>query len=429
MKNTVVARKDVPIETEQTATGIFYGWIIVGCAFTILWIAYGIQFSFGVFLPYISADTGWTRGSLSIPYSLYVFVYCALGMVAGRLTDRLGPKIVLIVGGVTLGIGVAITSHVHALWQLYLSLGVIAAIGMSAAYVPCNATIVRWFAAKRAIAVSVASGGSSFGMFTFPPLVTALIRLYGWRNAYLILSIVALALIVTCASFVVRDPEQMGLHPDGASIDPAPLSPLSSPTPVSFENEWSLSDARRTSAFWLLTAIFTLTWLVIFMPLVHLVPFAEDLGISHYRAAMTISVIGFAGFAGRVAIGPISDRIGRRQTLALCLVFQALSFIGFTFSHGLNLLYTAAGIFGFSYGGLTALFPALIGDFFGRVAIGAIVGFIFAIAGSPSAFGPLVAGAIYTATKSYRLAFELGAVVNLGALSMVAFLRRPERTA
>ena len=429
MKNTVVARKDVPIETEQTATGIFYGWIIVGCAFTILWIAYGIQFSFGVFLPYISADTGWTRGSLSIPYSLYVFVYCALGMVAGRLTDRLGPKIVLIVGGVTLGIGVAITSHVHALWQLYLSLGVIAAIGMSAAYVPCNATIVRWFAAKRAIAVSVASGGSSFGMFTFPPLVTALIRLYGWRNAYLILSIVALALIVTCASFVVRDPEQMGLHPDGASIDPAPLSPSSSPTPVSFENEWSLSDARRTSAFWLLTAIFTLTWLVIFMPLVHLVPFAEDLGISHYRAAMTISVIGFAGFAGRVAIGPISDRIGRRQTLALCLVFQALSFIGFTFSHGLNLLYTAAGIFGFSYGGLTALFPALIGDFFGRVAIGAIVGFIFAIAGSPSAFGPLVAGAIYTATKSYRLAFELGAVVNLGALSMVAFLRRPERTA
>ena len=429
MKNTVVARKDAPIETEQTATGIFYGWIIVGCAFTILWIAYGIQFSFGVFLPYISADTGWTRGSLSIPYSLYVFVYCALGMVAGRLTDRLGPKIVLIVGGVTLGIGVAITSHVHALWQLYLSLGVIAAIGMSAAYVPCNATIVRWFAAKRAIAVSVASGGSSFGMFTFPPLVTALIRLYGWRNAYLILSIVALALIVTCASFVVRDPEQMGLHPDGASIDPAPLSPSSSPTPVSFENEWSLSDARRTSAFWLLTAIFTLTWLVIFMPLVHLVPFAEDLGISHYRAAMTISVIGFAGFAGRVAIGPISDRIGRRQTLALCLVFQALSFIGFTFSHGLNLLYTAAGIFGFSYGGLTALFPALIGDFFGRVAIGAIVGFIFAIAGSPSAFGPLVAGAIYTATKSYRLAFELGAVVNLGALSMVAFLRRPERTA
>jgi len=429
LKNTVVARKDAPIETEQTATGIFYGWIIVGCAFTILWIAYGIQFSFGVFLPYISADTGWTRGSLSIPYSLYVFVYCALGMVAGRLTDRLGPKIVLIVGGVTLGIGVAITSHVHALWQLYLSLGVIAAIGMSAAYVPCNATIVRWFAAKRAIAVSVASGGSSFGMFTFPPLVTALIRLYGWRNAYLILSIVALALIVTCASFVVRDPEQMGLHPDGASIDPAPLSPSSSPTPVSFENEWSLSDARRTSAFWLLTAIFTLTWLVIFMPLVHLVPFAEDLGISHYRAAMTISVIGFAGFAGRVAIGPISDRIGRRQTLALCLVFQALSFIGFTFSHGLNLLYTAAGIFGFSYGGLTALFPALIGDFFGRVAIGAIVGFIFAIAGSPSAFGPLVAGAIYTATKSYRLAFELGAVVNLGALSMVAFLRRPERTA
>lgn len=427
MKNTVVARQDVPLTNEPPASGIFYGWIIVGCAFSILCVAYGIQFSFGVFLPYISADTGWTRGSLSIPYSLYVFVYCALGMIAGRLTDRLGPRIVLVVGGVTLGIGVAITSQVHALWQLYLSLGVIAAIGMSAAYVPCNATIVRWFTVKRAVAVGIASGGSSFGMFVFPPLVTALVRSYGWRNAYLMLSIVALVLIASCAAFVVRDPEKMGLRPDGASSDPPPLTPSASPTPLSFENEWSLADARRTGAFWLLTAIFTLTWLVIFMPLVHLVPFAEDLGVSHYSAAMTISVIGFAGFAGRVAIGPIADRIGRKQTLALCLVFQALSFVGFMFSHGLSLLYPAAGIFGFSYGGLTALFPALIGDFFGRVAIGAIVGLIFAIAGSPSAFGPLVAGYIYTATKSYRIAFELGALVNLGALSMVAFLRRPER--
>jgi MFS family permease len=82
---------------------VFYGWIVVGCAFTILCIAYGIQFSFGVFMPFISADTGWDRGSLSLPYSLYVFVYSALGIVSGRLTDRLGPRIVLTAGVVCLG--------------------------------------------------------------------------------------------------------------------------------------------------------------------------------------------------------------------------------------------------------------------------------------------------------------------------------------
>ena len=177
----------------------------------------------------------------------------------------------------------------------------------------------------------------------------------------------------------------------------------------------------------MLNAIFTLTWLVVFMPMVHIVPFAVDLGISPFLAAMTISVIGFAGFAGRLTIGPISDQLGRVPTLGLCLLLQATSFFGFTFSTGLGLLYPAAAIFGFSYGGVTALFPALVGDFFGRIAIGAIVGFIFALAGSPAAFGPLIAGYIYDATKSYHAAFVLSAALNLIALAMVFMLKKPHR--
>ena len=192
---------------------------------------------------------------------------------------------------------------------------------------------------------------------------------------------------------------------------------------------WTLAEAQGTAAFWLLNAIFTLTWLVVFMPMVHIVPFAIDLGISHFNAAMTISVVGFAGFGGRLAIGAISDRIGRVPTLGSCLLLQALSFIGFTFSSGLALLYPAAALFGFSYGGITALFPALIGDFFGRIAIGAIVGFIFATAGSPAAFGPLIAGYIYDATKSYSVAFELSAALNVAAFLLLFFLKKPHRHA
>ena len=399
----------------------------------ILCVAYGIQFSFGVFMPFISADTGWDRGSLSLPYSLYVFVYSALGLIAGRLTDRLGPRIVLIVGAALLGGGIMLTSRVHVLWELYLALGLVAAAGMSAAYVPCNATVVRWFTLRRGLALSITSSGASFGMFIFPPLATGLITAFGWRGAYFILALAGSALIILCATFIVRDPERMGLHPDG--LLPQTLTPPSSGTArpnvsfddVSFDNEWSLADARRTSAFWLLNAIFTLTWLVVFMPMVHIVPFAIDLGIAPFRAAMTISVIGLAGFGGRLLIGAISDRIGRTRTLGLCLMLQAASFVGFTLSHGLTLLYPAAALFGFSYGGITALFPALIGDFFGRVAVGAIVGFIFATAGSPAALGPLIAGYIYTATQSYRIAFELSALLNVAALLLLFFLKRPHR--
>ncbi len=144
--------------------------------FTVLLIAYGIQFSFGVFMHYISADTGGDRGTLSLPYSMYVFVYSALGFASGRLTDRHGLRRVVTIGGCLLGGGVMLIGNAHALWQLYMALGVIAACRMSARYVPCNATVVRWFTIRRGLALSITSSGASFGMFVFPPIATALTR-------------------------------------------------------------------------------------------------------------------------------------------------------------------------------------------------------------------------------------------------------------
>ncbi|MBV8773766.1 MAG: MFS transporter [Deltaproteobacteria bacterium] len=405
--------------------GIFYGWVIVGCAFTILCIAYGLQFSFGVFMPYISADTGWDRGALSLPFSVYVFVYSALGLVSGRLTDRWGPRVVLITGGCLLGIGTMLISRVGVLWQLYVVLGLLAASGMSAAYVPCNATVVRWFSIRRGLALSIASAGASFGMFVFPPLSTALIAGHGWRGAYFILGLLAVCTIVMCASFVVRDPAAIGLHPDGLSQDL--LSELQVTARIADEQSFTLREARRTRAFWLVNLIFGLTWLVVFMPMVHIVPFAIDMGISPFRAAMTIGVIGFAGFGGRLTIGTLSDRFGRMATLGACLVLQALSFAGFTVSSELVLLYVAAGMFGFSYGGVTALFPALVGDFFRLAEIGSIVGFIFAVAGSSAAFGPLIAGFIYNSAHTYTAAFDLSAGLNLTALFLLFLLKKPEK--
>lgn len=414
-----------PAVIGEESRGVFYGWIVVGCTFAVLGIAYGIQFTFGVFMPAITSDTGWDRGSLSLPYSLYVFLYSALGVVTGRLTDRLGPRIVLTVGGCLLGCGILLMSQVRAVWHIYIFLGLIAASGMSAAYVPCNATVVRWFTQKRGLALSITSSGASFGMFVFPPLTTMLISAYGWRGAYAILGLLAITIICICATFIVRDPEKMGLHPDGQPPLVVPSS--ASPDTLAPDDDWTLATAKRTTAFWLLNVIFTLTWLVVFMPMVHIVPFAVDLGIPQFRAAMTISVIGFAGFAGRLAIGTISDYLGRVPTLGLCFLLQAFAFFGFTFSTGLSLLYPAAAVFGFSYGGVTALFPAIIGDFFGRMAVGAIVGFIFALAGSPAAFGPLIAGYIYTVTHSYNAAFVMSATLNIMALFLLFFLKKPQR--
>jgi MFS transporter, OFA family, oxalate/formate antiporter len=407
----------------------FYGWRIVAACFGILFVAYGVQFSYGVFLPAMAAETGWDRTSLSLAFSLYVFVYSILGAASGWCTDRFGPRLVIATGALLLGGGLALTSQAEAPWQLYLSLGLVAALGMSAIYVPCNATVVRWFVWRRGLALGIASSGHGFGNLLIPPLAGILMAGYGWRATYALLALVGGALILLCALAMVRDPERLGLHPDGIAPVAAPkrLAPVHAapPSPSSGEAVWTLAAARRTAALWLVMAVFTMTFTVIFLPLVHLVPFALDLGILPVRAALAVGLIGAGSLVGRLLSGAVSDRLGRRLTLCIALGLQALAFAGFWASTGAGLLFASAVLFGLATGGTSILFPAIVGDFFGRLSVGAIFGFIWAIAASAAAFGPLIAGYLYDLTGSYADAFVLSAALNLAAACLVLFLKRP----
>ena len=423
MKTSPAATRELAAPPPPPPTQrIFYGWIVLGLAFTVLFFAYGIQFTFGVFMPAIEADTGWDRASLSLPYALYVFLYSALGAASGWATDRWGPRVVILSGGCLLGGGILLTSQVRELWQLYVSLGLIAAMGMSAAFVPCNSTVVRWFTRRRGLALSISTSGGSMGNFLFPPLAAALIGAYGWRSAYLILGSVGLAVIGLCAVFIVRDPQQLNLQPDGAPPAPAQEEP---PPHTASGAGYTLAEARGTLSFWLLNLVFTLTWLVVFMPFIHLVPFAIDLGVPQVGAATVMSVMGLGSLGGRLLSGAISDRLGRLPTLGVSLALQVLAFVGFMLSSDLRLLYPSALIFGLAYGGAATLFPAIVGDFFGLISVGAIVGFIFAVAGSTAAFGPYIAGYMYDASGSYETAFLLGAGLNLLGLGALFFVRKP----
>ena len=161
------------------------------------------------------------------------------------------------------------------------------------------------------------------------------------------------------------------------------------------------------------------------MPFVHLVPFAIDLGVPQVGAATVMSVMGLGSLGGRLLSGAISDHLGRLPTLGVSLALQVLAFVGFLLSSDLRLLYPSALIFGLAYGGAATLFPAIVGDFFGLVSVGAIVGFIFAVAGSTAAFGPYIAGYIYDASGSYETAFLLAAGLNLLGLGVLFFVRKP----
>ena len=404
----------------------YYGWVIAWTAFAVLTLAYGVQYCFGVFLPFIEKDLGIGRTEGTLAFAVYVFVYSAMSAASGWLTDRRGPRFVLVLGAFFLGVGYVLTSLAQNSLQLVLALGFVAGTGMSAAFVPCNATVVRWFNHRRGRALSISTSGSSFAAVVVPLAMGGLVDRFGWRTLYVVGAGVVAVTLLAGSRLMYRDPEARGLsvadefgarNPTGQSATAA--------EPVSLD----LHGAVRTVDFWLIVGVFLFTWLVVFVPLVHLSPYAKDAGASSAVGATLVSLIGIGGLLGRGLAGIVSDRLGRLPTLAMTLLLQVVSFVAFAATASLAVLVPAAALFGMGYGGTTVLFPALTGDRFGRVHAGAIVGAVFASAGSLAAVGPFMASWIRDRTDSYKWAFVIAALANVASIGFVFALRLSGRRA
>jgi MFS family permease len=415
----------MPVASPGAPPGrVFYGWTVVTAAGLVLFMAYGTQYAFGVFFAALVEEFGWSRASVSGVFSLYAAVYSGFALMAGRLTDRWGPRTVIAIGGALLGAGLVAMSRVGALWQPYLLYGTIGALGMSTAYVPCNATVAKWFTRRRGLAVGLASAGGSLGTFALPPVAHFLVSRLGWRWSYVLFGLAIFMTLNALAVLMRRDPETVGLAPDGDRPARGAASP-GSPVP-----DWTIRRALRSRRFWILYGVFTATWTPVFIPLVHLVPMARGLGVPPLLAAMLVSAVGAAALIGRLVMGGASDRIGRRGALAIALALQTGAFAGFAQSHALPALYASSLVFGFSYGAASTLFPATVADVFGREQAGTFAGLLFALAGSMAALGPVVAGFIYDRAGDYQLAWWLSAGCNgLALLLIMSFPLPLARTA
>jgi MFS family permease len=395
--------------------GLHYGWIVVAAGFTVMFLTYGVQYAFGLFFAALRAEYGWSRASLSGVFSLYAGTYSFLGLVSGRLTDRWGPQRVVAVGGLLLGSGLALSAGIHALAPLYLTY-FIAGVGMSTAYVPCSSTAVRWFTARRGLAVGVVMAGAGVGVLVCPPVIALILARAGWRLTYLILGVSVAGTLLALSRLLVREPAARGLLPYGGRA----VETGAGPGPG-----WPPARAVRHPSFAALAGVYTLTWIPVFLAPVHLVPLAQDLGLGPVVGATALSALGAGSLAGRVTMGAMSDPIGRRPALAISLGLQALSFVALALPTGAASLLAAAALYGFAYGAVTALMPAIVADFFGPAHVGSLVGVIFGIAGPPASLGPLLGGVVFDATGSYAGAFGTAAALNVLALALLALARPP----
>jgi MFS transporter, OFA family, oxalate/formate antiporter len=395
---------------------IHYGWVVVAAGFAVLFLAYGVQYAFGLFFAALTVEFGWSRASLSGVFSLYAGTYSFLGLLSGRLTDRWGPRRVVALGGVLLGLGLGLSGFVHTLAPLYVTYFV-AGMGMSTAYVPCSSTAVRWFTARRGLAVGLVMAGAGVGVLVGPPVVALLITGLGWRRTYHVLGVTLGLALFALSRLLVREPAARGLAPYGGA-------PPDSESGAG-EGDWPASRALRHPSFQALAGVYLATWIPVFLAPVHLVPLAQDLGLPAVVGATALSALGGGSLTGRVVMGTVSDWIGRRPALAVSLALQVVSFAGLALPTGATSLLAAAALYGFAYGAVTALMPALVADFFGPTHAGSLVGLIFGIAGPTSSLGPVLGGLVFDLSGGYAWAFGGAAALNVVALGLLAFARRP----
>jgi MFS family permease len=393
----------------------FYGYNIVTAGFVIQAISIGAMFTFGVFFKEFQAEFQWSRATISGASSLAFLIMGAAGILAGRLNDRIGPRALIVVSGISLGLGYMLMSRMQAPWQLFLLYGLMVGIGFSTHDVITLSTVTRWFVRRRGLMSGIVKVGTGAGQLSVPLFAAALIATFGWRNAYLIIGTLSLIILVAVAQLLRRDPQMVGLLPDGdvtgtvhGRVEPE-------------EKGVHLSQAIRNSQFWTIClAEFTIFFCLLTI-IVHIVPHAMDIGLSPVLAAGVLSTIGGVSMLGRIVMGACNDRIGGKRSLMICFILLICSLIWLQAADKAWMLFLFAVIYGFAHGGLFTVVSPTVAEFFGIGSHGLLFGVVLFSGTIGGAVGPLMAGRLFDVTASYDIVYMVltaSAVIGLILISV-----------
>jgi MFS family permease len=393
---------------------IFYGWWVVAAAFAITFLGFGSAYTFSAFLEQLQRDFGASRGSVSLVFSLAGFLYFGLGIVSGPLADRFGSRPLVLIGMILLGLGLALASAAQSLIEVYAAYGLGVGLGMGCAYVPAIGAVQRWFVRRRGFASGLAVAGIGVGTLVMPPLASLLIGSFGWRGAYLALGALALVLGCGMALLIENDPSGRGLNPDGDELASRTVQAGGA----------AVGEAIRSGRFISLYVACLVCSFGVFVPFVHLVPFARDHGIAASMAAVLLGVIGLGSTAGRFFLGTVADRMGRERALLMMFVGMAASLAIWALSANVWSLAVFAFAYGLFYGGWVAVLPAVAMDYFGGRNVSGIIGVLYTSVAFGTLIGPSAAGFAFDLSHSYELPIVASAATNVLAALIVAMTPR-----
>jgi len=402
----------VSLNSVSSHPRIFYGWLVVAAAFAVTFVGFGSAYTFSAFVGPLQKDFVASRAAVSFVFSLAGFLYFGFGIVSGPLADRWGSRRLAVIGMLLTGIGLASASAARSLTEIYAAYGLGVGLGVGCSYVPAVGAVQRWFAKRRGFASGLAVSGIGVGTLIMPPLASLLIAALGWREAYLVLGGLAAFVGVGMALLIENDPSDRGLGPDG--------DPLPSGGERRRAAGATLGEAMRSRRFINLYIACLICSFGVFVPFVHLAPYAVDHGIRQSIAVLLLGAIGVGSTAGRFLLGGLADRMGRRAALVMMFIGMALALAVWAVSTEVWSLAAFAFAYGVFYGGWVAVLPAVVMDYFGGRNVSGTIGVLYTSVAFGTLIGPSAAGLAFDVTQSYTVPILASVCANIIAAVIVA---------
>jgi MFS family permease len=398
---------------------IFYGWVVVGVAFTTQFVSTGFFFyGFSITLKALSEEFGGGRAGVASIQGVMPLIGAAMAPFVGRLAGRGYIRRLFVLGAVSLGLGFLAVSRATQLWHLYVIFPTLVAFGVNtlSGVVP-SAIVVNWFDRTRARALGFSQIGASAGGMLMAPVGMALVSSQGWRGTYLVYGLITLALVPLIAWLAVGRPEDRGLQPDGAASPPSPGPGGAPSAPPPFRT----GDVLRDPNLWLIAFATGVGFMVATAVITHGAALASDAGLSEMRAATLLSVFSTGALLGKPLFGWMADRVGERPSFLVSLGIQAAGLLGLVGVQEPNLLFGVMAGLGLGVGGVLPLSAALVARVFGRLSFGPVMGLVMPLVTPLVSAGVVFAAWVFDTRQSYDLAF--GTFVAALALAALALSR------
>jgi MFS family permease len=377
-------------------------------------------YAYGVFLPVMAEDLGWSRSVMSGGLTISLLVFGLASPLIGISITRYGPRRNIILGNLVASIGLFATSQCHEIWHLYLFFGVFVGLGTAfGQYLACVSLINNWFSKKKGLAIGllIACGGLA-GLF-FPPLASWLIEIVGWRVSWLIFGGISISMAVIVGGIIiVRDKpaEPVIYH----SVEPGGKPSIEQITPETNDKttvRFNIREIITPPTFWFIMAIASVNLFAFGAINAHQVAYLTDIGFPAIIAAAMYSLISVMSALGRFGMGALTIRFNIKRLMIIGFLLQICSLIVLLSAKASGSIYVYAILFGISCGAIWVSIPMLVAECFGSARFAFVLSWILPISIAAESLGPVVTGVIYDFTTEYTLAF-----LTLLILSVLGFV-------